>query len=119
MKRGPVAALPDSSPKHPHHNTAIGDFTAGPRTIALSLLAVVVGVLAAYVAKVLLALITFFTNLFYFQRISLAPVTPAGHHLGVLSVLVPVIGCLIIGILARYGSERSVATESPRRWRRS
>ncbi|HSY41163.1 MAG TPA: chloride channel protein, partial [Polyangia bacterium] len=101
-----MAALPDSAPKHPHPNAAIGDFTAGPRTIALSLLAVVVGVLAAYVAKALLALITFFTNLFFFQRLSLAPVTPAGHHLGVLSVLVPVIGCLIIGILARYGSEK-------------
>ncbi len=62
--------------------------------------------LAAYVAKALLALIAFFTNLFFFQRLSLAPVTAASHHLGVLSVLVPVVGCLIIGILARYGSEK-------------
>ena len=70
------------------------------------MLAVMVGVLAAYIAKALLALIAFFTNLFFFQRLSLAPVSPAGHHLGILSVLVPVIGCLVIGILARYGSER-------------
>jgi CIC family chloride channel protein len=101
-----VPSPPDPSPKHPHHSAAIGDFTAGPRTIALSLLAVVVGVLAAYVAKALLALITFFTNLFFFQRLSLAPVSPAAHHLGFLSVLVPVVGCLIIGIIARYGSEK-------------
>ena len=106
MKRGPVAALSDPSPKHHHRAAPIGDFTAGPRTIAISLLALVVGVLAAYVAKALLALITFFTNLFFFQRFSLAPVTAASHHLGVLSVLVPVVGCLVIGILARYGSEK-------------
>ena len=96
----------DPSPKHHHHAAPIGDFTAGPRTIAISLLALVVGVLAATIAKALLALITFFTNLFFFQRFSLAAVTPASHHLGVLSVLVPVVGCLIIGILARYGSEK-------------
>jgi chloride channel protein, CIC family len=33
-------------------------------------------------------------------------VSPAGNHLGVLVVLVPVIGALIIGCMARYGSER-------------
>jgi H+/Cl- antiporter ClcA/CBS domain-containing protein len=69
-------------------------------------LAVLVGVLAAYVAKGLLALITFFTNLFFFQRFSLVAVSPAAHHLGAWSVLVPVVGCLVIGILARYGSEK-------------
>jgi CIC family chloride channel protein len=101
-----VPATSDPSPQHHHHAAPIGDFTAGPRTIAIAMLAVMVGVLAAYIAKALLALIAFFTNLFFFQRLSLAPVSPAGHHLGILSVLVPVIGCLVIGILARYGSER-------------
>jgi chloride channel protein, CIC family len=92
-----------------HHRAKIGkigDFTAGPRTIMISALAVVVGVLAAYVAKALLALIAFFTNVFFFQRFSLTAVSPAAHHLGVWSVLVPVVGCLVIGILARYGSEK-------------
>ena len=101
--------MPASSdkPSHPHpHAAGLGDFTAGPRTIALSLLAMVVGVLAAYVAKALLALIAFFTNVFFFQRFSLSPVSPATHHLGFLSVLVPVVGCLIIGLIARYGSEK-------------
>jgi H+/Cl- antiporter ClcA/CBS domain-containing protein len=72
----------------------------------MSLLAMVVGVLAAYIAKALLALIAFFTNLFFFQRFSLAAASPAGHHLGLWSVLVPVVGCLIIGLIARYGSEK-------------
>jgi H+/Cl- antiporter ClcA/CBS domain-containing protein len=100
-----VPAPSDKPSKH-HHAAPIGDFTAGPRTIALSALAVVVGVLAAYVAKGLLALIALFTNLFFFQRLSLAAVSPAAHHLGGWSVLVPVVGCVLIGIMARYGSEK-------------
>jgi CIC family chloride channel protein len=51
-------------------------------------------------------LIGLFTNLFYFGRWSSAMVSPAGNHLGVYSVLVPIGGALIIGVMARYGSER-------------
>jgi chloride channel protein, CIC family len=84
----------------------LGDFTAGPRTLPLAALAVALGVFSAYVATALLALIAFFTNLFFYQRLSFAAATPAGHTLGVLGALVPVVGCLIIGVMARYGSER-------------
>jgi H+/Cl- antiporter ClcA len=55
---------------------------------------------------VLLRLIGLFTNLFYFGRWSTAMVSPAGNHLGLFSVLVPIGGALIIGVMARYGSER-------------
>jgi len=84
----------------------LGDFTAGPRTLALGVLAIALGVFSAYVATALLALIALFTNLFFYQRFSFAAATPAGHTLGVLGALVPVAGCLIIGVMARYGSER-------------
>jgi len=33
-------------------------------------------------------------------------VSPAGHHLGPFVILVPVIGALVIGVMARYGSDR-------------
>jgi chloride channel protein, CIC family len=101
-----VPASSSSQSSHRHQASPLGDFTAGPRTIPLTLLALLVGVLAAYVAKALLALIALFTNLFFFQRISLSAVSPATHHLGYLSVLVPVVGCVIIGLIARYGSEK-------------
>jgi H+/Cl- antiporter ClcA len=84
----------------------LGDFTAGPRTLGLAVLAVALGVFSAYVATALLALIAFFTNLFFYQRLSFAAATPAGHTLGAVGALVPVAGCLIIGVMARYGSER-------------
>jgi chloride channel protein, CIC family len=65
-----------------------------------------IGALCAFVALALLRLIGLFTNLFYFGRWSTAMVSPVGNHLGYYSVLVPVAGALIIGIMARYGSER-------------
>src|SRR5207244_9025293 len=64
------------------------------------------GPLFAFAALVLLRLIGLFTNLFYFGRWSTTMVSPIGNHLGVYSVLVPVAGALIIGAMARYGSER-------------
>jgi chloride channel protein, CIC family len=84
----------------------LGDFTATPRLITISLMAIVIGLIGAYVALALLRLIGLFTNLFFFQRWSTALVSPAGNHLGVFEVLVPVVGALIIGFMARYGSER-------------
>ncbi|CAN5830992.1 chloride channel protein [soil metagenome] len=84
----------------------LGDFTATRRMIPIAALAIVVGILATFVAKVLLDLIALFTNIFYFQRFSLDASSPAEHHLGIASVAVPVVGALIIGLMARYGSER-------------
>src|SRR5438045_1246889 len=69
-------------------------------------LAVGLGVLGAFLSMALLALINFFTNVFFFQRLSLAPASPADHTLGLAGVTVPVVGCLAIGVMARYGSER-------------
>ena len=84
----------------------LGDFTTTWRVLPISLLAMGIGALCAIVALVLLRLIGLFTNLFYFGRWSTAMVSPAGNHLGAFSVLVPIGGALIIGVMARYGSER-------------
>src|SRR5213594_1100379 len=65
-----------------------------------------IGALCAFVALALLRLIGLFTNLFYFGRWGSAMVSPVGNHLGVYSILVPIAGALIIGVMARYGSER-------------
>src|SRR3954469_9369675 len=94
--RSPV---PDSL----HH---LGDFTATPRLLSISALAIGIGLCAAVVATWLLKLIGLCTNLFFFQRVSTDLVSPAGHHLGPFVIAVPVIGALIIGFMARYGSDR-------------
>jgi H+/Cl- antiporter ClcA len=69
-------------------------------------LAIVIGLVGAFLAKGLLALIALATNVFFFGRLSTANVAPADAHLGAFVILVPVIGALIIGLMARYGSER-------------
>src|SRR5580700_5956216 len=84
----------------------LGDFTTTTRVLPISGLAIVIGLTGAFVALALLRLIGFFTNLFYYHRIGNALVSPAGNHLGWWAVLVPVAGGLIIGLMARYGSER-------------
>lgn len=84
----------------------LGDFTASRRVVTISLLATAIGVLSAFVALALLRMIALFTNLFFFQRLSTDNVSPAAHHLGAAVVLVPVAGALVIGLLARHGSEK-------------
>ena len=83
-----------------------GDFTATPRLILLSLIGCALGVLSAYLSVALLTLINACTNLFFFQRLSTAPASPADHTLGPWVVLVPVAGSLLIGLMARFGSEK-------------
>src|SRR2546421_12844589 len=84
-----------------------GDFTANPRVLVVTLMAVFIGVASAFVALALTKLIGFFTNLFYYQRFSIGEFTspaPGAIHLGVWSVFIPVIGGLVIGLMARYCS---------------
>src|SRR5690349_23360946 len=91
--------------KHQAHESQ-ADFTVTPRVLLMSLLAIAIGLLSTGVAFVLLRLISLFTNLFYFQRWSTAAASPSQNTLGGYAVLVPIVGALIIGLIARYGSER-------------
>jgi H+/Cl- antiporter ClcA len=90
----------------PGTSRRLGDFTATPRMVTVGLMAVAIGVVCAFIARGLLLLINVFTNIFFFQRISAAATSPADNALGLWIVIVPVIGALIIGFMARYGSER-------------
>ena len=82
------------------------DFTADPRVLLLAAMALIVGTAGAAAAWALLHLIYLATNLAYLGRLSFAPVSLAGLPLGPLSVLIPVGGCLVIGLMARFGSEK-------------
>ena len=84
----------------------LGDFTATPRLLPLCLLAIAIGAVSAFVAFALLKLIALFTNLFYFHRFVTDFHRPADAALGLWAVAVPVVGALIIGFMARFGSDR-------------
>ena len=74
--------------------------------LLLSALALPVGAISALVAEALLWLIALITNLAFFHRFSAAAALPAAHQLGYWVAVVPVIGALVIGLLARFGSEK-------------
>jgi CIC family chloride channel protein len=82
------------------------DFTADRRVLILATLAIVVGSAGAAAAWGLSRLINLVTNLAYFGTLSAAPGTIENNTLGVAAALIPVAGCLVIGLMARYGSEK-------------
>src|SRR5437868_64109 len=84
----------------------LADFTTDLRVIPLSFICIGIGVVGAFLALILLKLIYLFTNLFFFHRFSLEFTSPAQNTLGYLVILVPILGGLIVGIMARFGSER-------------
>jgi H+/Cl- antiporter ClcA/CBS domain-containing protein len=84
----------------------LADFSTNHRVLLLSAMSLLVGAVSAGVAFVLLWLIAAITNLAFYHRFSAVPAIPQGNHLGYAVVLVPVAGALIIGLLARYGSEK-------------
>ncbi|HWY76076.1 MAG TPA: chloride channel protein [Verrucomicrobiae bacterium] len=90
----------------PTHEAELADFSTNRRVLLLSALATVIGVIGALVAYALIWLIAVITNLAFHLRFSAQAATPEGHHLGLWVILVPVVGALIIGLMARYGSEK-------------
>ncbi len=74
------------------------------RVVFMSGIALVLGSAAALVAEGLRALIALVTNLSFYGRWAWTTASPAGHHLGWLVVGPPVLGGLVVGLMARYGS---------------
>ena len=98
------SSLENSGPAEKRH--LLRDFRTDSRMLLLVALAIPIGVVSALVAKALLWVIAELTNLVFFQRFS--PVLPnlENHHLGAWIILAPVAGALVVGLIARYGSEK-------------
>jgi H+/Cl- antiporter ClcA len=75
------------------------------RVVWISLLAILVALASGCIAQLLTALIGFFTNLAFYGQLSTRFRSPADHQLGAWVIVVPVIGGLIVGLMARYGSK--------------
>jgi chloride channel protein, CIC family len=85
----------------------LGDFTLTPRVLQICGLALPVGFLAALAAWCLLRLIGLFTNLFFYGRWETRLVAPgAGAHSWLLILFLPIAGGLVVGLMARFGSEK-------------
>jgi len=89
-----------------HYGTKLRDYSADSRMIYMSGLAVIVGCAGAVLSWALLRLIYLCTNLFYFHRFNAHIVDPGATTLGWKAIFLPVIGGLLVGVIARYGSDR-------------
>jgi H+/Cl- antiporter ClcA len=84
----------------------LGDFTTDRSVLRLVPLALGIGVVSAFAALALLDLIALITNLAYGGRLGLRPASPAAFRPGPVHALLPILGGLVVGAMARYGSER-------------
>jgi CIC family chloride channel protein len=98
------SALPRPHARRAAH---LGDFALTPRVLLITAIAVPVGGASAVAAFCLLRLIGLITNAVFYQRLSVALAAPgAGRHPAWLILLAPVAGGLVVGLMARYGSEK-------------
>ncbi|MFL5815702.1 MAG: chloride channel protein [Bdellovibrionia bacterium] len=75
------------------------------RVVLISGVAIGIGLISGFVAQILVALIGFVTNLFFYGRVSWEFSSPANNNLGLWVVGIPIIGGIIVGFMARYGSK--------------
>ncbi|PBC03228.1 chloride channel protein [Mesorhizobium sp. WSM3860] len=87
-------------------NGHLRDFTTDPRVLIIAAIAVVVATAGLFAGIALLKLIRLATNVAYLGQFTLAELRLEDTPLGYAAVLVPVIGALIIGLMARFGSEK-------------
>ena len=88
----------------------VGDVRLGEpahfRMVLVSFLAGGVGLVAGLVAFILYKLIGLFTNIFFYHRFVTEFVSARQNHLGFWVILVPVIGGLAVGVMAKYGTSK-------------
>ncbi|HAU5563795.1 TPA: CBS domain-containing protein [Serratia fonticola] len=93
--------LSDSS-----HRPKLSDHTVTKRVIILALMGILIGTGGAFGAIVLLHLIALMTNLFWYHQFSFAEHVMPGNAGALHTLAAPVLGSLIIGVMARFGSEK-------------
>lgn len=84
----------------------LADHTVDRRMLLLAGMALVVGTGGALGAWMLIKLIALATNLFWFGRLSADDAVITDASVGVLIIVIPVIGSLIVGLMARFGSDK-------------
>ncbi len=104
MRLGKTIARALGRNKHEEGQERLGGFTTTREVIPITFLAVGIGIFSVFVALALLRLIGIFTNLFFYQGWGTTMVSPGGNQLGRMEVFVPLVGGLIVGLMARYGS---------------
>lgn len=83
-----------------------GDFTTDRRVLILIAMAVLIGSAGAFAAWILVSLIQLVTNVVWMGRVSTDEVSFANIQPSVWMVAAPILGGIVIGLMARFGSEK-------------
>src|SRR5437868_320548 len=75
------------------------------RLLLISCTAILIAAIVSLIARMLIYLINFFTNIFFYGTVSISDASPANNHLGWLTIIIPAIGGLVVGVMALYGSK--------------
>ena len=75
------------------------------RLFTISLIAIVIAICISIIAKLLISLINLITNISFHGSFAVTDASPANNALGLWVIIVPVIGGLIVGLMALYGSK--------------
>lgn len=75
------------------------------RIFFLSLQAIFNAFVIGLIAKILVYLIELITNIAFYGKFSIEPASPTDNHLGLYVIAIPIIGSLLVGVLARFGSK--------------
>ena len=84
----------------------MSDDSASFRLVLIAFLAALIGVLAGFVAYGLLQLIGLATNLVFFGQVAFALRPLEEAHVGLWMLVIPTLGGLVIGLMAKYGSPK-------------
>ena len=76
------------------------------RMVLMSFLAAGIGLLAGLIAFVLYKLIGLFTNIFFYHRLVADFISARHNQLGLWVIPIPVIGGIIVGFMAKYGTAK-------------
>ena len=88
------------------------------RLIFISIQVVINAILIGFMAKIMVALINLITNLSFYGKVSFAESSPAGNHLGLWVIIVPVIGGVLVVSWPNWDRRRSGVMVFPKRWNR-
>jgi len=75
------------------------------RLLVISLLAVLIASAISFIAKFLVYLISLITNISFHGKFSIGEASPVGNSLGIWVILIPVVGGIVVGLMALYGSK--------------
>ncbi|MDD2982419.1 MAG: chloride channel protein [Crocinitomicaceae bacterium] len=100
-----IPISPSLNPTLKSENIKRKDIVHKKRLFYISLLAILIAISISFIAKGLIHLIDFITNISFYGKFSIDPSTPMDNQLGWLVVFIPAIGGLLIGLMAYYGSK--------------